>query len=300
MIPNHANYHSDQMIHQDVRHNTPHHVQSSNQTGGSFVHKSHLVSSPLLHSTNLSQTPTHQPEHYHNTHQTAQFPFVSPISGKPALFCNSSSSSSAIVQSHRPVINHYPLPSTTAAGHLSQPQLQSFTSSQSQLVSQQSSSTNHPLPCSLHHGSIIQTTPPPVQQQIRFYGHELKPSISISSECCLIGCVFYISPTYSKNQNTENLISGWKRSIIKFGAKIVDNLQSEITHIVTEYIDLKSKPDIEKRYVSIFWLNEVLEKGQLLPPWRFYHLPLTFNPQSAPCKHHVRNYQSLFIIKNSI
>lgn len=296
MIPNHPNYHhSDQMMSQDVRHNTPHHVQSPNQTGGSpFVHKPQYIS---IHSNNLPQTAAHQPEQYNNTHQTTQFPFVSPTSGRPSPFPNSSISNSTIVQSNRPVINHYPLPSTTTAGHLSQTQsqLQSFTSSQSQHMSQHSQFNNHPLSCSLNHGSIIKTTPPPVQQQIRFYGHELKPSITISSESCLIGCVFYISPTYSKNQNTENLISGWKRSMIKFGAKIVDNLQSNneiITHIVTEYIDLKSKQDIDKRYVSIFWLNEVLEKRRLLPPWRFYHLPLTFNPQSAPCKHHVRNQRN--------
>ncbi|OTF80252.1 hypothetical protein BLA29_009435 [Euroglyphus maynei] len=148
--------------------------------------------------------------------------------------------------------------------------------------------------------------PPSLQQQhlqsltTRFYGHETLPGSHIGAKSCLIGCTFYISSVYAENRFTKNLIGGWKRRIEKFGGKVVADLSSNnVTHVITEHLNLPMRSsqchyqkmlpqqNPEHRYVSIFWLNDVLESERLLPPWRFYHLPVAFNPQTMPCKHHV-------------
>ena len=129
--------------------------------------------------------------------------------------------------------------------------------------------------------------------QIRFFGHESRQIIP--PEICLIGCVFYIASSYTENASIASLIPGWTRKIEQYGGKVVDQYESgpdnKVTHIVTENMQgpmQKLALSENKRCVSIFWLDDVLCNRRLLPPWRFYHLPVAYS-QTRPCRNHVSN-----------
>ena len=125
---------------------------------------------------------------------------------------------------------------------------------------------------------------------IRFYGHEQRTVIP--REVCLIGCVFYIAPSYtSENEATSRLVAGWKRRIEKFGGRVVDQYVpgpgNNVTHVVTENMNggvQKLALADNRRCVSVFWLDDTLGYERLLPPWRFYHLPFA---GTTPCKNMV-------------
>lgn len=137
---------------------------------------------------------------------------------------------------------------------------------------------------------------------IRFYGHEQRTVIP--REVCLIGCVFYIAPSYtSENEATSRLVAGWKRRIEKFGGRVVDQYVpgpgNNVTHVVTENMNggvQKLALADNRRCVSVFWLDDTLGYERLLPPWRFYHLPFA---GTTPCKNMVsstRVYSSLQLL----
>lgn len=134
--------------------------------------------------------------------------------------------------------------------------------------------------------------PPQLQTiQIRFYGHEQR--MVIPREVCLIGCVFYIAPSYStENEATSRLVNGWRRRIERYGGRVVDQYVpgpgNNVTHVVTENMNgsvVKLALSENRRCVSVFWLDDTLGNERLLPPWRFYHLPFACGP--APCKNMV-------------
>lgn len=127
--------------------------------------------------------------------------------------------------------------------------------------------------------------------QIRFFGHDSRGQIP--SDQCFIGCVFFIGPSYTENASISHLIPGWKKKIEKFGGRVVDQYISspnnEITHVVTEHMQCplpKQALQDNIRCVTIYWLDDVLSNQRLLPPWRFYHLPVAYN-FNRPCRNHV-------------
>ena len=133
---------------------------------------------------------------------------------------------------------------------------------------------------------------PPTIIQIRFFGHESRQMIP--PEFCLIGCVFYIAPYYLESPNTTKIVPGWRRQIEKFGGRVIDNYlagpNNGVTHVVTENMSTSlAKVALQdgKRCVTIFWLEDVLCNKRLLPPWRFYHLPVAYG-DTKPCRNHVR------------
>lgn len=158
----------------------------------------------------------------------------------------------------------------------------------------------------LHPQATVQTPQPPGPQvttpsqsqtptiiQIRFFGHESRQMIP--PEFCLIGCVFYIAPYYLESANTARLVPGWRRQIEKYGGRVVEHYQSGasnsnlVTHVVTENMSspmAKQALQEGRRCVSIFWLEDVLCNKRLLPPWRFYHLPVAYG-DTKPCRNHV-------------
>lgn len=109
----------------------------------------------------------------------------------------------------------------------------------------------------------------------------------------MIGCVFYIAPSYStENEATSRLVNGWRRRIERYGGRVVDQYVpgpgNNVTHVVTENMNgsvVKLALSENRRCVSVFWLDDTLGNERLLPPWRFYHLPFACGP--APCKNMV-------------
>ena len=52
----------------------------------------------------------------------------------------------------------------------------------------------------------------------------------------------------------------------------------------------------QRRVVTAFWLNDVLFKKKMLPPWQALHLPIIYG-ENKPCNNQVKNDLSSWICK---
>jgi PAX-interacting protein 1 len=94
---------------------------------------------------------------------------------------------------------------------------------------------------------------------------------------CLLGCVFIMSE-YSMVYSTDELES-WRHQIVNHGGEVENFYSSRITHVVCPH-QRSSLAHLAlregRRLVSAFWLNDVLMKQRMLPPWQALHVPLAF------------------------
>ena len=110
---------------------------------------------------------------------------------------------------------------------------------------------------------------------------------------CLLGCIFYLK-TF-ENYYTNDTLLEWHKMIESYGGKVVDNYESnmdQITHVLCPHRNsniYKMALRDEKRIVTQFWLEDVLEEEKLKPPWRAYHFPSVFERENGPLKNHVSN-----------
>lgn len=76
------------------------------------------------------------------------------------------------------------------------------------------------------------------------------------------------------------MIPFWKKAIEKYGGKVVEDYAGNIktiTHFLTDNMQsLLANTALKdgKRCVSVWWIEDVLQRQHLIPPWRFYHLPM--------------------------
>ena len=52
----------------------------------------------------------------------------------------------------------------------------------------------------------------------------------------------------------------------------------------------------QRRVVTAYWLNDVLLKKKMQPPWQALHLPLLYSGDSKPCSDQVRILVLLLIV----
>ncbi|KAK3103670.1 hypothetical protein FSP39_020895 [Pinctada imbricata] len=130
--------------------------------------------------------------------------------------------------------------------------------------------------------------PPKVGQQpavTQYVGHD--PSDNVPPELCLMGCVFYVSD-YTKILAPES-IDGWKKVIEQYGGHVDPAYSNRVTHLLCAnqhsdvfHIALKD----QRRVVTAFWLNDVLVKKKMVPPWQSLHLPIIYN-EEKPCSNQI-------------
>ncbi|CAH8629952.1 unnamed protein product [Dicrocoelium dendriticum] len=122
--------------------------------------------------------------------------------------------------------------------------------------------------------------PPIVPLPPTYYGHEGTPKPTRPEEC-LIGCVFLLLGYRAAGESKRAL---WRRIIRSYGAEVVLAYDpTRVTHLI---IDCQlEEPNIvtqalrdRVRIVTIFWVNDVLAKGRMLPPYEIQHLPSPFSP----------------------
>jgi hypothetical protein len=113
---------------------------------------------------------------------------------------------------------------------------------------------------------------------------------------CLLGCVFYLKDF--ENFYTNETLIEWQKMIENYGGKSVEDYASnvdQITHVLCKNRNsavYKTALEDDKRIVTQFWLEDVLEEEKLKPPWRAYHFPSVFDRENGPLKNHVRlNYE---------
>ena len=108
---------------------------------------------------------------------------------------------------------------------------------------------------------------------------------------CLLGCVFYLR-TFEDYYSADTL-SEWLKMIENYGGRVVDDYSAnveQITHVLCSNRNsdvYKEAANDEKRIVTQFWLEDVLEEEKLKPPWRAYHFPSVFDRENGPLKNHV-------------
>ncbi|VDK31904.1 unnamed protein product [Taenia asiatica] len=121
---------------------------------------------------------------------------------------------------------------------------------------------------------------PPAFQLPVFRGHVGCPCPTAAQDC-LIGCVMLIVGYQSFGEARKSL---WKKIIRSYGAEVVTTYEpARVTHIIMDWT--LGDPDLyhqairdRKRLVTIYWLNDILAKGKLVPPYEIIHLPCTFSP----------------------
>lgn len=89
-----------------------------------------------------------------------------------------------------------------------------------------------------------------------------------------LGCIFWSSEEFEELPG-----AGWKEAVIKYGGKIVKDYTSIVTHVVAEHSRFPEYLQVlreGKRIVSNFWLNDVIERQIMVPPYQAFHLPALF------------------------
>ncbi|XP_063398435.1 PAX-interacting protein 1-like isoform X2 [Mytilus trossulus] len=122
-------------------------------------------------------------------------------------------------------------------------------------------------------------------QQSPYWGHE--PSDNVPADMCLLGCVFFITD-YQKILGQEQ-IDNWKKVIEQHGGQVDTSYSNRITHILaanqhSDVFHLALRD--QRRVVTAYWLNDVLVKKKMMPPWQALHLPLIYG-ENKPCSNQV-------------
>lgn len=116
------------------------------------------------------------------------------------------------------------------------------------------------------------------------FGHDT--NIMLPRELCLVGCVFYIADYHAELLPT--VIDTWRRVIQQHGGEVVGVYEgSRVTHILCK--NQQSPMFLQgvkenKRCITVFWLNDILLRGKMAPPWQAMHLPTPFGNDNKPCK----------------
>lgn len=121
----------------------------------------------------------------------------------------------------------------------------------------------------------------------QYWGHE--PSDNVPSDMCLLGCIFYIND-YPKTLGMEQMAI-WKKVIEQHGGQVDPSYSNRVTHVICA----KQSSDVfnlalrdQRRMVTPFWLNDVLMKKKMQPPWQALHLPLLYSEDGKrPCSNQI-------------
>lgn len=99
----------------------------------------------------------------------------------------------------------------------------------------------------------------------------------------LLGCIFVIVEYDVKNPEE---VAVWKQVIEKHGGEIEAQYCPRATHVlaITQKHPIVVQALREnKRCVSAYWLSDVVNKQQVLPPWHALHFPAPFSLADQPC-----------------
>lgn len=132
-----------------------------------------------------------------------------------------------------------------------------------QVIMPQSPSTNIKTQPPFSPGRAV---PPQIVNRPQFYGHN--PNLKLPPELCLLGCHFLIVE-YDET-NAEDLMD-WKKSIKHHGGEIEPCYNLKVTHVLCRTqkhgIVMQAIRD-NKRCVTAYWLNDIILKKQVIPPWQ--------------------------------
>lgn len=101
----------------------------------------------------------------------------------------------------------------------------------------------------------------------------------------LLGCIFVV---VELEQFLDKSVPGWAQKIEKHGGEIEKQYCSRVTHVLCETqrhgVVMQALRDY-KRCVTVYWLMDVMQRKQVLPPWAALHLPMIYMDISPLGKH---------------
>ena len=100
--------------------------------------------------------------------------------------------------------------------------------------------------------------------------------LAVPDDLCLLGCIFNICD-YQDDPDDSKFCDEWKKVIRQFGGEVEDNYHPRITHLLCKNQDSSVATQAlreGKRLVTVFWLNDIVVKKIVVPPWKAIHFPL--------------------------
>ena len=112
---------------------------------------------------------------------------------------------------------------------------------------------------------------PQIANRAQFYGHN--PNLKLPADLFLLGCHFLI---VEYDETNKDDLPDWHESIKHHGGEIENCYNVRVTHVLSRTqkhgIVMQAIRD-NKRCVTVYWLNDIILKKQVLPPWQAIHLP---------------------------
>ena len=99
---------------------------------------------------------------------------------------------------------------------------------------------------------------------------------TVPPDLCLLGCIFHIID-YQDDKEKAKFVPDWKKVIKQFGGEIEEEYHPRLTHILCAKQDneiCQTAIRENKRLVTIYWLNDIVVKKKVTPPWKAIHFPL--------------------------
>uniref|UniRef100_A0AC34GYA2 BRCT domain-containing protein n=1 Tax=Panagrolaimus sp. ES5 TaxID=591445 RepID=A0AC34GYA2_9BILA len=127
-----------------------------------------------------------------------------------------------------------------------------------------------------HSHNMNQMTPRPQQHSLRMTPQFFYPEVqnNVPPELCFAGCYFL----YAENPNSNELHT-LIRMIRYYGGEVdvynVRNPSDKSTHVICEYAAHVSQilEQKNKRVCTVAWINDIIEKRRMEPPFKVCHLP---------------------------
>lgn len=105
----------------------------------------------------------------------------------------------------------------------------------------------------------------------QFYGHN--PNLKLPPDLFLLGCHFMI---VEYDETNKDDLPEWKESIKNHGGEVESCYNPKVTHMLCrtqKHGIVQQAIRDNKRCVTVYWLNDITLKKQVLPPWQAIHLP---------------------------
>merc|ERR550532_3299686 len=130
--------------------------------------------------------------------------------------------------------------------------------------------------------TVIQQQRPPIARP-QFHGTEQERKLP--ADLCLLGCIFFICD-YTEDPDDSKFCDDWKKVIRQFGGEVETQYHPRISHLLCKTQDSAISAQAlrdGKRLVTVFWLNDIVVKKVVIPPWKAIHFPLPAN-FDRPCE----------------
>ena len=98
----------------------------------------------------------------------------------------------------------------------------------------------------------------------------------VPPDLCLLGCIFHMIE-YQDCPRVGKHVKDWKKVITQYGGEVEETYHARITHLMCKTQDLAIAQQAlreGKRLVTCYWLNDIILKKKVCPPWKAVHFPL--------------------------